>query len=77
MKAACAIAAGGIMNLLLKFLGREKKIYMYICTERERERERGMYGNSTAAKMAPGHLILYDPKAPAEAATTCAPTCIF
>lgn len=37
MKAASAIAAGRIMNLLLKFLGREKKIYMYICTQRERE----------------------------------------
>lgn len=38
MKAASAIAAGRIMNLLLKFLGREKKIYMYICTQTERER---------------------------------------
>lgn len=52
---------------------RKENIYVYMHTERER----GMYGNSTAARMAPGHLILYDPKAPAEAATTCAPTCIF
>lgn len=81
----CAVAASRIITLLLKvhrYHGYCRKKPKQPKPKTQAHAQRGIYGNSTAVKREPRHHSspkqqICDTQAPAEAAATCPPTCVF